>query len=142
MDITIVPKKHMTQQSELGKLLRAKRLLDKLTVGEAAERIGFGKSGLSDLENGKRNPDWETLLKISDKLGIALDDLIRAVAKDRNVTIAPRTDQELINALNARAAAFPDLQKLLRSLEKADPANYRSFLKMFEVFDQDDDPPS
>lgn len=144
MGITIVAKKQKKQaikDSELGKVMRAKRKVDKLTVRAAADMIGMGNGGVSELENGKRSPDWDTLVKIHEGLAIPIEDLVRAAAKDRGVIIAPRTDNEIVNALNARSVAFPDLKQVLRSLEKADPSQYRSFLKMFDVFDQSDDPP-
>lgn len=126
-------------KSELGKKMRAKRAAEGWTVRDAAQRIGIAGSGISDLENGNRSPDWETLIKIHEGTGIPLDDLVRAAAADWNVKITERSDPEIIRALDARTAAFPDLIPVLRRLERADPAKYRSFLKMFDVFDQDDD---
>lgn len=134
------------KKTELGKLLRAKRRQDGLTLRDAAERIDFDHGGLSEIENGLRTPDWETLVKIHDGLKIPLDDLLRAAAKDKGVDVPERSDQELVAALTDRSAAFPDLLKVLRRLEKANPKGYRWFLRAFDVFEaegeqDDEDPP-
>jgi len=138
MYITSVSKKQQIppRETELGKLLRAKRNQDGLNLRAAAELIDFDHGGLSELENGKRTPDWETLVKIHDGLKIPLEDLVRAAAKDKGVKVSDRSDQELASALTDRAAAFPDLQKVLRRLEKTDPKGYRSFLLMLDVYDR------
>lgn len=149
MYTAIVSKKQKVnerQSNEFGQLIRAKRKLDRISIRDAAERIGIGNGGLSELENGKRNPEWETIVKIHDGLDIPIEDMIRAAAKDQGIAMPERSNQELIEALNNRAAAFPDLLGLLRLLEGSDPASYRAFLRMFRAWqaqsEQDDEPPS
>jgi transcriptional regulator with XRE-family HTH domain len=141
---TTVSKKQQDRtprETEIGKIVRAKRQLDNLSLRAAADLIDFEHSGLSDIENGLRSPGWETLVKIHEGLKIPLEDLIRAAAKDARVKMSDRSDRELASALTARAEAFPDLLKVLQRLERADPAKYRMFLKMFDVFEQSDDQP-
>ena len=47
-----------------------------LTQKELAEGIGSSESAISQYENGKRQPDYETLLKISDYFGVSVDYLL------------------------------------------------------------------
>lgn len=47
-----------------------------LTMKELADRIGCSESAVSQYETGKRQPDYETLLKISDYFGVSVDDIL------------------------------------------------------------------
>lgn len=47
-----------------------------LTMKELADRIGCSESAISQYETGKRQPDYETLLKISDYFGVSVDDIL------------------------------------------------------------------
>ena len=142
MEMTTVAKnKKPARETELGTLLRAKRAADDLNVRDVAELIDLSISGVSELENGKRTPEMDTIVNIHEGLKIPLEDLLRAVAKDKGVEIPERTDQGIVTALNDRAAAFPDLWKILRRLERTDPAQYHLLVRMLQVFEQDDEPP-
>lgn len=124
------------RDTELGTILKARRAVDKLSQRGAAELVGVEHSTISELERGIRDAEWETLIKISEGLGIPLEDLIRASAKDAGIDVSLRSDHALALALTARAAAFPDLAKVLRRLEATDPKTYQSFLMMFDVFER------
>lgn len=136
----IVSKKRQKREprpTEFGRIVRAKREADNLTLREAAEQIGIEAGTLSDLENGHRPPEFETVIKVHEGLGLPVDDLVRAVAHDKGLRMRERTDQELANVLVDRAGAFPDLQKVLKRLPVANPEMYRSFLRLLDVFDQE-----
>lgn len=47
-----------------------------LTQKELADRIGASESAISMYESGKRQPDYETLLRISDYFGVSVDYLL------------------------------------------------------------------
>ncbi len=128
--------------NEFGKLIRDKRRSERLSIRDAAERIDIGHGGLSELERGLRTPDFETIAKFNSNLGIPLDELARAAARD--LGFQPATTEEAFQALaaslTARAQMYPDLRKILDHLATADPDRYQAFLVMFETFqrlDQD-----
>lgn len=62
-----------------------------LTLKELAARIGCGESSLSQYETGKRQPDYETLLKISDYFGVSVDYLLGKDEEEQEET----RDQEM-----------------------------------------------
>lgn len=54
--------------------IRSKRIGDGATVGEIAERSGIRRETLSRLENGRiKNPEWETLSKYAEAVGMKLE---------------------------------------------------------------------
>ena len=56
--------------------LREIRKLSGLTMKELGIRIGVSESAISQYETGKRQPDYETLLKIADYFGVSVDYLL------------------------------------------------------------------
>lgn len=60
-----------------GDRIRQIRETRRLTQDQLAERSGMSKGFLSDIENNKRNPSSEYVLKIADALGASLDYLLR-----------------------------------------------------------------
>ena len=56
------------------KKIRKERNLNQLKV---AIDLNISREALSHYENGKRNPDIKTLLKMSDYFGVSIDYLIR-----------------------------------------------------------------
>lgn len=128
------------RDTELGALIKAKRTADHLSLREAGAAIGIEHSGVSDLEKGKRDPDFETIVKISNGLKIPLDELARAAARD--LGYQPASTEEAYKALavslSSRAQIYPDLQKILDHLAKTDPDRYRAFLVMFQTWEQED----
>ena len=59
-----------------GQLIRAARKRAKMTQAELAEKLGISYVGVSQWENGIRNPKHETMQKIADALGISLSELV------------------------------------------------------------------
>ncbi|MBS1642372.1 MAG: helix-turn-helix transcriptional regulator [Bacteroidetes bacterium] len=60
----------------LGKNLLYLRKLRKLQQSEMPENIGISRATWSDYENGRTEPNLETVVKISEFFGISLDTLI------------------------------------------------------------------
>lgn len=71
-----------------------------LTMKELGERVGVSESAISQYETGKRQPDYETLLRIAEYFGVTTDYLLGneseepSQQKERKVT-----DSELMFAL-------------------------------------------
>lgn len=67
--------------SEIARLLREERLRQKLSLNLVAARAGINRQTVSFIEQEERNPTVETLLRLTDVLGIKLEDLIRRARK-------------------------------------------------------------
>ena len=61
----------------VGDRIREIREARTLTQDQLADRSGVSKGFLSDIENGKRNPSSEYVLKIANALGASIDYLLR-----------------------------------------------------------------
>ena len=59
------------------KMLRATRKSKGLTMKELGEKVGVSESAISQYETGKREADFETLLKIGEVLDCSIDYLLR-----------------------------------------------------------------
>lgn len=59
------------------RMLRAARKAKGLTMKELGEKIGVSESAISQYETGKREADFETILKIGEILDCSLDYLLR-----------------------------------------------------------------
>jgi len=62
---------------DFGLYIRGKRIERRLSLIEASERIGKGKTWLSDLENNKiTRPKMEDIERVSAAYGLNLDDTV------------------------------------------------------------------
>lgn len=133
-----VSKRKPARETEISKLLRPKRTAEGWNIRDAAARIGIKEGTLSDLENGRTTPSFETLVGIHVAYKVPLEELARAAAIDLGIQPASAEEdyKQLALSLSARAQMFPDLQKILDHLAKTDPAQYRAFLVMFQTWEQ------
>lgn len=58
------------------KMLRVARKTKGLTMKELGEKVGVSESAISQYETGKREADFETILKIGEVLGCSIDYLL------------------------------------------------------------------
>lgn len=65
--------KEKMDKNELGKIIKQRRNLLKITQKDLAEISGVTLRKLSDIENGIANPSLNTLVKVMDALGLLLD---------------------------------------------------------------------
>jgi transcriptional regulator with XRE-family HTH domain len=54
--------------------LRELRVAKGWTQGELAERAGLTKAGVANLEQGRREPSWSTVLALAEALVVSCDD--------------------------------------------------------------------
>src|ERR1700688_2617872 len=69
----------------LGERVRELRDRQRLTQEDLAERSDISKGFLSDIENDKRNPSAEYLLRIANALGASMDYLLTGEYHDERV---------------------------------------------------------
>lgn len=88
----------------IGKNIKKERNLKKLSLRALAEKASISKSTLSDIENDKTSPTFNTLQKVADALGIPVDYLtrksVKAVIEDKleelNMTFKELSDRTKI----------------------------------------------
>lgn len=144
IDGACVAKKQLPRDvriTELGSVLYTARRQKKWTLRTAAQKVGIEHSGLSEIERGLRRPDFETLVGFHSAYDIPLEEVVRMAARDAKIPLPadPIPYRDLAARLAARSVVFPDLAKILDRLADSDPAAYRSFLLMLDLWDHQDD---
>lgn len=66
-----------TIQVRVALLLREKRVAQELSLNELAKRAGISRQMVSYVEQQKRNPSLDVLLRITEVLDMKLEDLIK-----------------------------------------------------------------
>jgi transcriptional regulator with XRE-family HTH domain len=61
--------------------LRELRVAKAWTQVELAERAGLSKAGIADLEQGRREPGWSTVLALGQALGVTCEEFQRQPAE-------------------------------------------------------------
>lgn len=124
-----------SKSTRIAELLKSKRNELDWSIRDAAEKIGISEGSLSELENGKTAPKFETLLGIHLAYQIPIDVVVRLAALDRGVTPVEGDTEDISIRLLDRASTFPDLQQLLGYLAETDPKMYRAFLVMYQTWE-------
>lgn len=78
-------------------LIRELRKQHGLTMRELGEKIGVSESTISLYETGKREPNYETLLKIAELFNVSVDYLLRG--EEVPAAKTPITDDDIKFAL-------------------------------------------
>jgi transcriptional regulator with XRE-family HTH domain len=120
----------------IGDRIREIREARSLTQDQLAERSGISKGFLSDVENNKRNPSSEYVLKIANALGASIDYLLRgdevAQASPRGpVTIPP----ELAEAAVRLDLTYAQTVELLEAHKSVIARRSNKEIKRFETDD-------
>jgi transcriptional regulator with XRE-family HTH domain len=95
-----------------------------LTMKELGAKVGCTESAISNYELGKRKPDYEMLLKMSEALGTDVAHLLGT---------APEDDGDLSGMLEDLRAR-PELRILLQSSRDMSPDQVRAIVQMIEGF--------
>lgn len=85
----------MARFRPIGKQIKALRATRRLTQEQLGDTAGYTKAGISQIENGKREPSLEDLVKISDGLNA-----------DLRLDLVPRDLADIDVRLPAAAAAL------------------------------------
>lgn len=93
--------------------IRERRKAMGLTQKQLAKLIDVTESQVSQIENGKRNPGFETLLKLGEVFGCSVDDIVR----NKKIPATVTDDEDLEDPVeSAKKAYFDSL------FDKASPA--------------------
>ncbi len=70
-----------TTSAQLGAAIRALRKSQEMTIEEFASKAGIHWTYLSGIENGRRNPSWDVVSKLSVALNTDLGEIARVAAR-------------------------------------------------------------
>lgn len=106
----------------------------KFTLKKLGALVGVSESAMSLYESGKRRPDYETLLKISEALDCCVDELLRGPCTKNNSFFTGKNLLE--DDIKYRSAVAYTLRKLkeLTTLKAAQNLN-----RLVELYDGLDD---
>ena len=68
----------------LANRIRHLRLAKKISQEDLAAKAGLSRNGMGLIEQGKRWPRLATLLRISDALGMTIEDVLKGIQKKRH----------------------------------------------------------
>ncbi|MBZ5539842.1 MAG: helix-turn-helix transcriptional regulator [Acidobacteriia bacterium] len=120
----------------VGDRVKEIREAKKWTQDQLATKSGVSKGFLSDIENNKRNPSSEYVLKIANALGASIDYLLRGdeplPASQREPTVIP---QALASAAEQLSLSYSDTVELLEAHRSVIARRSNKTIKPFEVKD-------
>ncbi len=104
----------MSQNSILAERLSAARKKNKYTQEEIAEFLKCGRATITNYENGRRSPDYETLVKLAKKYNVTTDYLL-------GLTGAETTNKDIryiCDYTGLAVEAVKELNNIKRTLDK------------------------
>lgn len=105
-----------------GKRLATLRKEKGISQYEFADRIGFSRGQVANYEQGKREPDYETLQKIADFFNVSTDYLLG------------RTDNpDLIEEKNKESLLDPELGVFFKEIKNAPEDRQEQLRKIWEI---------
>ncbi|WP_425595529.1 helix-turn-helix domain-containing protein [Priestia flexa] len=105
-----------------GKRLATLRKEKGISQYEFADRIGFSRGQVANYEQGKREPDYETLQKIADFFDVSTDYLLG------------RTDNpDLIEEKNEESLLDPELGVFFKEIKNAPEDRQEQLRKIWEI---------
>jgi transcriptional regulator with XRE-family HTH domain len=120
----------------VGDRVKEIREAKKWTQDQLATKSGVSKGFLSDIENNKRNPSSEYVLKIANALGASIDYLLRGdeplPVSRREPTVIPQT---LSSAAEQLSLSYADTVELLEAHRSVIARRSNKMIKPFEVKD-------
>lgn len=66
-----------SESAKLGKNLKRIRTEKGITQGDIVRTLGFSRSFVSNIENGKTNPTLSTISKLASALGVSSNELLK-----------------------------------------------------------------
>ena len=65
------------ESAKLGRNLKRIRTKKSITQGDIVRTLGFSRSFVSNIENGKTNPTLATIAKLAKAVGVSADELLK-----------------------------------------------------------------
>lgn len=102
------------------KMLRSMRKQKHMTMKELGALVGVSESAISQYETGKRQADFETLLKLGDALGCSVDYLLRGKEAQWTPTLTAKDERDIANDLENALSKLSDDSALMFDGEPLD----------------------
>ncbi len=123
-----------------GKRIRELRNEKGLTLKELGNFLNLGESTMSMYENGKRNPDYNTLIKLADFFGVTIDFLLgrtdARTAPDK-ISHALEDDPEL-SAFWDELSKRKDLQLLFKQTRDLSPKDIKQIIRIIKAIEDEE----
>jgi len=101
---------------KIGEELRKLRRYRGLTLSQVSEQTDLSVSFLSDVERGKTNPSLDTLQKLSEFYGVAVNDIMKGAESDVvSQKVYPPGFEDFLKGMAGQMD--PDTEELLLSIE-------------------------
>lgn len=81
--------------------LRELRKKTGITMKELGIEIGVAESTISQYETGKRQPDYETLLKLGEFFGVSVDYLLTGTETEKAPSLTSKDERDIEKQINA-----------------------------------------
>ena len=122
--------------ASVGDRIRETREHKGINQDRLAEKANISKGFLSDIENGKRNPSSDNLLRIANVLGASLDYLMKGETQEEHQTTRPvQIPPELSTAAQQLNLSFSQTIALLDAHRSVIARRSARKTKNFEVED-------
>lgn len=95
------------------KMLRSIRKQKHMTMKELGALVGVSESAISQYETGKRQADFETLLKLGDALGCSVDYLLRGDETQWTPTLTAKDERDIARELEKTLSSLGDFDNPL-----------------------------
>ncbi|MBW3565475.1 MAG: helix-turn-helix domain-containing protein [Acidobacteria bacterium] len=119
----------------MGERIRELRDREALTIEELAARSGMSKGFISEIENDKRKPGADYLLRLANTLGASLDYLMRGEAEETAVTRPVMIPHELSVLAEELDLSYPETLEVLAAHNSVVARRSRRGVRKFTVED-------
>lgn len=109
-----------------GKRLAQLRKEKGISQYEFADRIGFSRGQVANYEQGKREPDYETLQKIADFFNVSTDYLLGRIDSDKTI----KNEESLLD---------PQLGVFFKEIKNAPEDRQEQLRKIWEIIKSEGD---
>lgn len=98
----------------LGKKISTTRKLNNITATDLAKSIGISQSYLSEIENNKKTPNIEIIIKIAQNLNLTVSELLGETTD----SLTPEIKELLHNSKNLTSEQLEAVNNLIKAFKK------------------------
>lgn len=124
----------------ISKRLRKLRKENNMTQEDVAKKLGITRAAVGLYEQGKRNVDNETLMKLSDIFGVSVDYLLGGTNERSSadkIKKALTDDPELSDAWE-KISQREDLQLLFKQTKDMDESSIRQVIRIIKAIEDEE----